>query len=525
MKLKLRMPSMPARKPQPSKSGGLRRLPLPHIRRLERRTLTATVDGSLIRIVGFGGGQPVAWQTIDLNGAGPYELSPAFAGFGPLRSRHLADLPFYATMIRYIPRPAVSRRYMAEVVSREVGATLPFERDEIEFHWTPFRDGRGPEVAATALPTWEVDSQIALLAKTGVRPSATYTKAIALTTAAGFDDAMLVHVAPGTTSLVLVRGGIPRAVHQVELPHPRGDIGQRVDVIERGVQALEAFDEFPSDDPLPVIATGSLSDAPELDQALASRFGTRFTKPVRSLQAPADFPATEYAANVGLMLTDRAQRRRMAFRRPAIETIGPDLLPMRHRRRRLPIEGMAALAVVFALAGAAYSLTEPVQARAGEVEALGARVETREREARVERIQAGRETKLIENITSAQGLSAALADLAVKTEIDAGEFNERISILTTDVPVESILLNAVSLNNGAYQVSGAGGSFTDVLAFATALRASPLFDSAELGPLSNQGYEEQDDGDEAIPRPVTFTLTGTYGGPEEPPAGDGESPT
>ena len=39
--------------------------------RLRRRTLTVSVEGALLRVVGFSGGRVVAWATIDLDDGQP----------------------------------------------------------------------------------------------------------------------------------------------------------------------------------------------------------------------------------------------------------------------------------------------------------------------------------------------------------------------------------------------------------------------------------------------------------------------
>ncbi|MEX2431238.1 MAG: hypothetical protein WD645_04890, partial [Dehalococcoidia bacterium] len=191
----------------------------PSKRRGPRQTVSVSLENSSLRIVVFTGPQVTHWATVDLNRGEDLDIPADIGEFLSGDGRHLCDLPFYAPLVRYFERPPVGRRFLKEVMATEIANALPFELDEVDLQWKSFQDGQGPEVVAAAVPHETLDEHITLLQAVGIRPSAAYAKASALALAAGHADAIVAHLTEGEGDLVLVRGGVPRAVHRIELPN------------------------------------------------------------------------------------------------------------------------------------------------------------------------------------------------------------------------------------------------------------------------------------------------------------------
>ena len=78
--------------------------------RLEKQTLTVTVEGPLLRVVAFRGRRAAAWATLDLDDPDAAALPPGLAEFAGAQTRQLIDLPFYASLVRYLEKPTAKAR-------------------------------------------------------------------------------------------------------------------------------------------------------------------------------------------------------------------------------------------------------------------------------------------------------------------------------------------------------------------------------------------------------------------------------
>ena len=484
--------------------------------RLRRRTLTVSVEGPALRAVAFVGDRVAAWATIDLDATEAASLPPELAAFARGRSRQLSDLPFYASLVRHLEKPAARRRYVDQVVAVEVGNTIPFATEEIDLRWKLIRDGRGPGVMAWAVPRWETDAYVQLVGLVGIRPAASYSKAVALSAAVGRSNAAIAHLTSSEAELVLVRDHVPRRVHRVELSPAPEDATAYAGALAQAIEELCAADPTDAEHHrpagLPVVLTGQVPSDPAHAAALVEAFGERLHEPVRSLDHPAGFPALEYAANVGLMLADR-HRPRMPWRQSPEQQVVLDLLPRRHRRRQVPTRAIAITVLFGALAAATLAATSVVQrveswAVAQEADVAGIR-----RQVQVGSVAAAREVSMRLKLDVLAAQVQSLDDEARANREAVALLVDRARLLTGG---PSVAVSDVTLAGGAVRVSGEAGSYEAVVAFAEALRAGGLFDELRTTDASGTPREGDDAGG------VAFNITGSYGTEAEP--GEEETP-
>ena len=491
------------------------------LQRPRRQTLTVSAEGALLRAVAFSGSRIVAWATIDLDDPEGASLPPELAAFAGGRTRQLTDLPFYASLVRYLEKPTAQRRFMDQVVAVEVGNTIPFALEEVDLRWKLIRDGHGPEVMAWAVPRWEIDAYVELVGLIGVRPSASYAKALALAAAVGRSDAAIAHLTGSEAELVLVRDGVPRRVHRVELPPAPEDATAYAGALAQAIEEL-CSDSRPGSRPdaehdgataPPVVLTGQVPADPAHAEALAEAFGERLLEPVRVLEAPDGFPALEYAANVGLMLADR-ERARVPWQRSPAQQIVMDLLPPRHRRLRVPARAIGIALLFGALAAGALAATSFVQQIESWADAQEALLAGVHRQVRIDNVAAARENSVRLKLDVLAAQVQALDD-EVRTSRDAVSLLvDRARALTGE---PSVAVSDVGLAGGEVQVSGSAPSYRSVVAFADRLRAGGLFD--ELRTTDAAGTSrETDEAASAGAGGVAFNITGSYSIGAEPDA-------
>ena len=483
--------------------------PAGRLQRLRRRTLTVSVEGALLRAVGFSGSRVVAWAAIDLDDPAGASLPPALAAFTRGRSRRLTDLPFYASLVRYLEKPAARRRFLDRVVELEVGNTIPFALEEVDLRWKVVKDGRGPEVMAWAVPRWEVDAYIRLVGLVGVRPSASYAKALALSAAVGRSNAAIAHLTSSEAELVLVRDGVPRQVHRVELPP--ADATAYAGALAQAIEELCASSGQDAPYEPTVVLTGQVpADAGHV-QALADTFGERLRGPIPSIEAPDGFPALEYATNVGLMLADR-DRPRLPWRASPAQQVIMDLLPPRHRRLQLPARAIGIALLFGALGAGAVAATSFVQQAESWADRQEASLAGIVRNVRIDNVAAARDKNIRLKLDGLAAQVQALDDEVRTSREGVALVVERARALTGEPAVE---VSDVSLAGGEVRVSGSAPSYRAVVAFADGLRATGLFEqlrTTSAAGTSREAGEAAGSGAGGI----AFSMIGSYSSGADP---------
>ena len=487
-------------------------------RMFRKRTLTVTSDDSALRVVAFEGRRIVAWASMDLDGGGPFDLPKAFKPFAGRFSHKIGELPFYSPLTRFMPRPDVRKRYLGPVIAAEAAATLPFETQELDIVWSEVQDGQGPAVMVSATPKREMDAQVDLMGIVGVRPTAAFAKSAALALAAGLPDVAVVNLTDSGADLVLVREEIPRTVHRVQLPQVdlapdayAGALAQSIDELnafEWEENATDATD--PPRTPGWVVLTGRVPTAGPVERALHQAFGDRLRRPSPRIAFPDGFPATEYAANVGLALADWAQGERRWHRSEGWSAL--DLLPERHRLRAIPrrvLHTVAAAAVIAAMVTGSTALSN---AASGSVAELEGRLATLEREARVDRVQASRFNRELAQTLIVAAHLEELALLEASRREEAVDLIERLRLTTLDTLVRRVGVVSVDHGDGQLKLTANAPSVELALAFSDGLRASSLFNTVEVQRVA-VGATVGPDGGANGATGVTFNVAATYTDP------------
>jgi hypothetical protein len=455
-----------------------------------RRTLTVSLGPKHVRVVAFVGSRPVAWGVLDRE-PGALQL-PALRRFLTGRSARVVDLPFYSTITRFMPLPQVARKHLALVIDAEVAGLLPFEQNEADVRWATLQTDRGGEIAATGMLRHTADAHLEGAAALGLLPTAAHTRAIALALATGHPVCVAAWLENGAADLVLVRGGIPRLTHRVELPAP-GDPAAWASALAMGAAELCASEAPPVDDdlpafepeaPAPLVLMGE-PPASEALSALAGAYAGGILPAQVSLEAVEGFDPAAFGVNVGLHLAAGAARtggRRGAQGR----ALAIDLLPERHRHhpkvRRQTV--LASLVGLVLLAGPGQSYLTLEQARAA-ADGLETRVVSLEAQARVTREGASAIERLRARIPVVAEQADALEERMERNLSAARLLRERIAAVTTAPPVRGATVTELTLDPATGRIAGTAPTVSRVLAVAEGLRASGLFSTVTVRDMND----------------------------------------
>lgn len=393
----------------------------------------------------------------------------------PARSKQvITDLPLYVPLLRHIPLPDVKGRYLKEIVTAEVLDSVPFAPDEVDIRWRIEQGDGIKEASVIAVPRDRMNGQVRMVRDSQLAPSAVYSKAASLATAVALPDVFILHMTKAQTAVVLVRGGIPRIVHRLELPR---DITEQAEAVAMGVGQVAGYhrSQRPEDDVgnLPVVVTGEVNQVKELVGLLA----TTLDRPVHpfepALKCPEGFEPAEYASNIGLFLASRSKE-------SAKVIAAQNVLPEHYRPRPLPVVPAAVFAGLLALVFLAFNLTGWVSGVAGELNSLNAKLDIREGQAREYRLSIARQSVIDQRIADADLEAVDLEANLLLLEREMEILLSRISNITGAADSSNVELSRLTPIPEGFSVSGTADSYSDVLGYAALIRSSPNFEDATV---------------------------------------------
>ena len=466
---------------------------------LASTTMTLSIEDGHARLLVFKGDRIIAWRSGQI-AQPPEEASansdedPANAAeseeragapvFNPLGSlleglpirgkRVVADLPLYVPLLRHVPIPDVKGRFLKEIVTAEVMDSVPFAANEVDIHWRIIKGEGAREASVIAVPRAHMDSQVGVIRDSQLAPSAVYPKAAALAAAVGRPDVFILHLTNAQTAVVLVRGGVTRIVHRLELPR---DTAEQAEAIAMGVGQVAGYhrSQRPEDDVsgLPVVVTGEVIQMHGLLGPLAAALDRPIQTFRSDLGCPDGFDPAEYVSNIGLFLASRSKE-------SARLIAAQNVLPERHRPRPLPVVPAAVFAGLLALGFLAFNLTGWISGVAEELGPLNAKLDIRLGQARDYRLTVARQIGIDQRIATAESEALELEAHLLFLEQEMAILLSRIGDITSIADSSNVELSRLVPIPEGFSVSGTAENYSDVLGYAASMRSSPNFADATV---------------------------------------------
>lgn len=458
-------------------------------------TMTLSFEDGYARLLIFKGDRIIAWRSGQITE--PSHSATAVAGtddeseesaqrpginpLGPLleglpsRSKLvITDLPLHVPLLRHVPVPDVKGRFLKEIVNAEVLNSVPFTQDEVDIQWRIEQSDGIREASVIAIPRNRINDHVRFLRDSQLAPSAIYSKAASLAAAVARPDVFILHMTKDQTAVVLVRGGLPRIVHRLELPR---DISEQAESVTMGVGQVAGYhrSQRPDDDvsSLPVVATGELDGAKELLALLA----TTLDRPIHpfepEIESPQGFDSADFASNIGLYLAAKSSR-------SAKIISAQDVLPERHRPAPLPIAPVAVFAGLLMLGFIAFSLAGWVSGVSDDSGPLNATLDIREGQARDVRLATVRQTLISQKIVDANQEALDLVASITSFEQDIDVLLSRINSILQNAESADVELARFVPTIDGFSVSGSAVTYDDVLIYAASMRSSSVFEDATV---------------------------------------------
>ena len=339
-----------------------------------------------------------------------------------------------------------------------------------------------------AVPKDVTDRRVQALKEVALKPSAVYSRADALAAAAGVQEALVVAVGSLSAAIVVVLDGVPRIVHQVDLPERGAAPHNRADMVTRAVEQVEGYYqtwvertgvEDDRDEPLPIVLTGEIAREVSLVDELNASLDRRMTLATPALEYPGHFPVLEYSSNMGLALADRARfkslRKLTRWGRPSI-----NLLPERHLPRRLPVLSTAVFTALFLVLFGAFGATGLVDDLAWKRDVHASHVANLERQVRGHRLSLLRAEVMSQRALEASELAGSLEAHLTGLGRDVDVLVAQLEVAIGQSFVSQVGLSSLILKPSGFVLSGTAKTHEDILLYVSGLRGSGKFTDVRL---------------------------------------------
>ena len=487
--------------------------------RFRAQTVTLSMESGQVRAVVFKGAQVLGWRSASLESASldkegsaseaqppregkpaqdtpeegsddmpapppKSELSVMLEEIQQRRSRLVADLPLYIPLMRHMRLPGTSKAHLEEIIHAEVVNSIPFDPFEVDINWLRRRDSAGHEVIAAAVPKSKMDTQVQLFEEAGGTLKAVYSKEAALAFAVGVPDVIIVHLERAQTAVVLVRDRMPRVVHQMEFPEGITSAEDQAEAVASVVDRVEGFYQMVDPEEvtqtLPVVLTGQLATNSRLAEALPRVLQGPVLPFTPSLDCPDDFPSSEYAANLGLFLGDKAKGKTWRDSGPVL-----NILPERYRPRPFPFLAIGVFIGLFLLAGLAFSVAGPVAEAVQDADLRSAEKSDKEAGERGLRLDSNRLRSTARDLKAADIEIQALETQLLDMSGSMADLLVRLETVTSRALPEGVELVSLVPQDGNFLLTGIASDSGEVLEYAAGLRQYRLF--------TTQGFDKYQD--------------------------------
>lgn len=518
-----------------------------------RRIVTLSTEKDVFRVVVFKGRKVVAWGSADPSSqSGPLGNPPdddslenqeeitksplesllteleigcathvwsLLDKVGIRRCRTVMDLSLYTTLTRQLQIPKVKSRYLEPVVLSEVLETLPFSKEEVEIAWQIQDGNEGNSVFAVAMPKQRLNNQVMAVKEAGLAPAAAYSKSAALASVSGVLNGVVIHLEISEAALVLVQNGNPKAVHQVEFGEEESNPEMLASNIARAYGQVASY--YLPEDPkqqnleLPVIFTGKVGETNPVAQLLIDKIQRRILTIDPALSYPQDFPAEEYAINLGLFLTDQdggTQGNKGSSELPSL-----NLLPRRHRPSPIPVFQTSVFVILLLLAVHPFNVMGKVAARIAEKEAISSELQKlRVQEQQFTVVLASHQEN--RTVMDTVSLQADALEAQVETlEDDINALLEQVSSITRLALAQNITLSGVTPQGDDFVFAASASSHAKALEYVQTLKDNPLFEDARVLQIDGMGgANPNDDGLGVVNFQVNVTKSQPDAGESEP---------
>ena len=466
------------------------------------RVVTLYIDDGILRLLVAKGKKVKKWADLVLEpglvkgGVVVDEAEVAakvkelFKALGVRTKKVIVGLSGARCLTRLISLPELPQALLAEAIRQETERIRPVPLEQFYLTWQIISSRREKmQVFVVALPHDVADGLVKTLRQAGVEPYLVDIKPLALARVVKEATAVIVDVQPTEFDIVIMVDGIPQHIRTLSFSRGAESWSEKLPIIAQELdRTMKFYDSSHPENPLapgtPIFVTGELAMESEVFGSLA----VELTHPVLPLspplKCPAGMPISQYMANIGLAL------KKMSGGRAYPSKVNVNALPDIYRPEAPSLINMVvplAIAVAIGLLAFLGMFVQNASANNASIRAeldasnqlLNQRYSAQQS---LQRDIASLEKEVAELEATHSAFTSVLNSFDSKRAEVNGDLAIAISTLPDTVNLPRIAYATVGLN-----IAGTAPSEKEVLAYATALRASGRFSQVIISNIRRTG--------------------------------------
>lgn len=215
------------------------------------------------------------------------------------------------SIYRIISLPDVPPSLVLEGIRVEAEKAVPVPLSEVYLSHQPLPNGDSDDKRyfLAAYDKKATDSLIRTVTKAGPRPYLLDLAPLCLCRSVKAPQAIVASLRGSFFDGVVMADRVPQVIRSLELPVKDELFEGKLSAVAEEIQRVIAFYNSsgpvkPLDSTVPIFVSGDLAKSPDISSVLSGRLGYTVSVQPSLLDAPEDFPAHNYAINIGLALKE-----------------------------------------------------------------------------------------------------------------------------------------------------------------------------------------------------------------------------
>jgi len=221
-------------------------------------------------------------------------------------------------LYRIITLPNLPANMLTEAVNREAARVLGVPLEQLYLSWQTLPSNKTEtKVYLAASPRKTVDTLISTLRKAGLNPYLLDLKPLSLARTSTEHEAIILDVQPASFDIVILTNTIPQVVRSLPLS-PDASQEERLSIIRDELErAITFYDsghkESPLEPSITLLVSGEIAEQEDTWELLVGNQGRQVRILPCPLEAPDEFPYSQYMTNIGLAFKIIADKGGTAF--------------------------------------------------------------------------------------------------------------------------------------------------------------------------------------------------------------------
>ena len=470
---------------------------------MAKEITTIYIDDSAIWVLVAKGRQPRKWASISLEpgmvkagvildeDAVATKVSELWQSQSMGSRKVIAGISGINCLYRLITLPELPKDLLPEAVKREAGRVLGVPLEQVHLSWQTIPSLTSETlVYLAASPRNAVDSLISTLHKAGLDPYLMDLKPLALARITTELSSIIIDVQSTSFDIIIMVGKIPQVIRSVPVSQD-ASLEEKMSLIREELnRSITFYNSSHMDEPIevsvPLLVSGELAQEEDAWKLLVGRQA----RPVQALpmpvEAPENFPSSQYMTNFGLVLKAVLSLEKGAV---AYSLVNFNALPEIYIPKPRPVSEVMFIPTIVAgvalvIIGAFFNITALARTATLGVELLDIN-----QRAVSQHIQAQDIVDLNQKVSTQEAIANAFTITLRNFSETRDEVNSDLSQINASLSAGRVDLQSIGHSGDTITIRGLADGEDAFFNFARDLRASGRFTQVLISEMRKEGYQ------------------------------------